>query len=199
VARSWARARRARRTSPAWRLRADGQGPRLHGPRGPAPRARGDRGGRHPGAARRLARALPRLGVGDLEVESDEACLQAIKDYLSFLPSHCEEPPPRRPAADPVDRADEGLLDVLPESNRKPYDIHDVISRIVDDGELFELKPQWARTLVTGFARFGGRPAGIVANQPRHLGGILDNDSADKAARFVNLCNAFGIPLVLSS
>jgi acetyl-CoA carboxylase carboxyltransferase component len=135
-------------------------------------------------------------GVGDLEVDSDEACLQAIKDYLSFLPSHCEEPPPRRPAADPVDRADEGLLDVLPESNRKPYDIHDVISRIVDDGELFELKPQWARTLVTGFARFGGRPAGIVANQPRHLGGILDNDSADKAARFVNLCNAFGIPLV---
>jgi acetyl-CoA carboxylase carboxyltransferase component len=135
-------------------------------------------------------------GVGDLEVESDEACLQAIKDYLSFLPSHCEQPPPRRPVADPVDRADEGLLDVLPESGRKPYDIHDVIARIVDDGELFELKPQWARTLVTGFARFGGRPAGIVANQPRHLGGILDNDSADKAARFVNLCNAFGVPLV---
>jgi acetyl-CoA carboxylase carboxyltransferase component len=135
-------------------------------------------------------------GVGDLEVGSDEECIQAIKDYLSFFPSHCEEPPPRRAAADAVERRSEALLDVLPESNRKPYDIHAVIDEIVDDGEFFELKPQWAKTIVTGFARFDGRPAGIVANQPKHLGGILDNDSADKAARFVNLCNAFGIPLV---
>src|SRR3954452_20143511 len=135
-------------------------------------------------------------GVGDLEVESDEACIEAIKDYLSFFPSHCEEPPPRRAVADPVDRADEELLDVLPETNRKPYDMYDVIRRVVDDGEFFDMKPQWAKTIITGFARFGGRPAGIVANQPKQLGGILDNDSADKAARFVNLCNAFGIPLV---
>ena len=91
---------------------------------------------------------------------------------------------------------DEELLDVLPESNRKPYDMYDVIARIVDDGEFFDMKPQFAKTIITGFARFGGRPAGIVANQPKQLGGILDNDSADKAARFVNLCNAFGIPLV---
>jgi acetyl-CoA carboxylase carboxyltransferase component len=135
-------------------------------------------------------------GVGDLEVASDEECLERIREYLSFMPSHNEEPPPVRPTADPVDRMDDELLDVLPESNRKPYDIYDVIRRIVDDGHFFDLKPQWARTIVTGFARFGGRPAGIVANQPKHLGGILDNDSADKAARFVNLCNAFGIPLV---
>jgi acetyl-CoA carboxylase carboxyltransferase component len=74
--------------------------------------------------------------------------------------------------------------------------MYEVIRRIVDDGEYFDMKPQWAKTIITCFARFGGRPVGIVANQPKHLGGILDNDSADKAARFVNLCNAFGIPLV---
>ncbi len=112
------------------------------------------------------------------------------------MPSNCEQPPPRRACTDPIDRGDEALLDTLPESNRKPYDMYDVISRIVDDGEYFDMKPQWAKTIITCFARFDGRPAGIVANQPRHLGGILDNDSADKAARFVNLCNAFGIPLV---
>jgi methylmalonyl-CoA decarboxylase subunit alpha len=135
-------------------------------------------------------------GVGDLEVASDEECIEKIKAYLSFLPSHNEQAPPRRETADPIDRRDEGLLDVLPESNRKPYDMYEVIRRVVDDGEFFDLKPQWAKTIITGFARFGGRPAGIVANQPKQLGGILDNDSADKAARFVNLCNAFGIPLV---
>jgi acetyl-CoA carboxylase carboxyltransferase component len=91
---------------------------------------------------------------------------------------------------------DEELLDLLPESNRKPYDMYDLIARIVDDGEYFDMKPQWAKTIITCFARFGGRPAGIVANQPRQLGGILDNDSADKAARFINLCNAYSIPLV---
>ena len=85
---------------------------------------------------------------------------------------------------------------MLPESNRKPYDMYEVIQRIVDDGEYFDMKRQWAKTIITCFARFGGRPAGIVANQPKQLGGILDNDSADKAARFVNLCNAFAIPLV---
>jgi acetyl-CoA carboxylase carboxyltransferase component len=91
---------------------------------------------------------------------------------------------------------DEELLDVLPESNRKPYDMYDVIRRIVDDGHWLDLKPMWGRTVITCLARMGGRPVGIVANQPRQLGGILDNDSADKAARFVNLCNAFGLPLV---
>jgi len=135
-------------------------------------------------------------GVGDLEVESDEACIEAIKHYLSFLPSHNGEAPPVIACEDPIDRADEELLDVLPESNRKPYDMYEVIRRIVDDGFFFDMKGQWAKTLITGFARFGGRSAGIVASQPKQLGGILDNDSADKAARFVNLCNAFGIPLV---
>ena len=135
-------------------------------------------------------------GVGDLEVPDDEACIDAVKDYLSYMPQHCEERPPVRTTDDPVDRMDEELLDVIPESNRKPYDMYEVIGRIVDDGAWFDLKPNWAKTIITCFARFGARPVGIVANQPRQLGGILDNDSADKAARFVNLCNAYGIPLV---
>jgi acetyl-CoA carboxylase carboxyltransferase component len=135
-------------------------------------------------------------GVADLECADDEECIQAIKDYLSFFPSHCEEPPPVRPTTDPVDRMDEELLDVLPESNRKPYDMYDLIKLIVDDGYLFDMKPQFAKTIITCFARMNGRPVGIVASQPKQLGGILENDSADKAARFVNLCDAFGIPLV---
>jgi acetyl-CoA carboxylase carboxyltransferase component len=138
-------------------------------------------------------------GVGDMEVSSDEECIERIRQYLSFMPANCEQPPPIRAGgdgSDPIDRREEELLDVLPESNRKPYDMYEVIRRIVDDGEYFDMKAQWAKTIITCFARFGGRPAGIVANQPKQLGGILDNDSADKAARFVNLCNAFAIPLV---
>jgi methylmalonyl-CoA decarboxylase subunit alpha len=115
---------------------------------------------------------------------------------LGYFRSHNGERPPVHSCTDPIDRRDEALLDVLPESNRKPYDVEDVIRRIVDDGAYLSLKPQWAKTIVTCLARFGGRPVGIVANQPRQLGGILDNDSADKAARFVNLCNAFALPLV---
>ena len=135
-------------------------------------------------------------GVGDLEVADDPECVERIKQYLSFMPAHNEAPLPLKPTSDPIDRGDEELLDVIPDSNRKPYDMYEVISRIVDDGQYLDLKPQWAKTLITCFARFGGRPAGIVASQPKQLGGILDNDSADKAARFVNLCNAFGIPLI---
>jgi methylmalonyl-CoA decarboxylase subunit alpha len=135
-------------------------------------------------------------GVGDLEVADDPECIERIKQYLSYFPSNCEQSPPLVPSSDPVDRGDDELLDILPDSNRKPYDMYEVIRRIVDDGEYFDLKPQWAKTIITCLARFGGRTAGIVANQPKQLGGILDNDSADKSARFINLCNAFGIPLV---
>jgi methylmalonyl-CoA decarboxylase subunit alpha len=135
-------------------------------------------------------------GVGDMEVASDEECIERIKQYLSYMPSNCEQAPPVRACSDPVERGEEGLLDVLPESNRKPYDMYEVIHKIVDDGEILDIKGQWAKTVITCLARFGGRPAGIVANQPKQLGGILDNDSSDKAARFINLCNAFSIPLV---
>src|SRR3954453_22180660 len=135
-------------------------------------------------------------GVGDLEVESDEDCIQAIKDYLSFFPENCEQQPPLREGPDRVERMDDELLDVLPDSPRKPYDMYDVIGRVVDDGEWFDLKPRWARTIITCLVRMGGRPVGIVANQPKELGGILENDSADKVARFINLCDAFNIPLL---
>jgi len=135
-------------------------------------------------------------GVGDLEVGSDEECIQAIKDYLSYFPQNCEQAPPRTESADPAERMEEDLLDIIPDSPRHPYDMYEVIGRIVDEGRWFDLKPRWARTIITCLARMGGRPVGIVANQPRHLGGILENDSADKAARFINLCDAYGIPLL---
>src|SRR5438270_1559228 len=137
-----------------------------------------------------------RSGVADLEVGSDEECIEAIKDYLSYFPSNCEERPPLRPTDDPVERADEALLDVLPDSNRKPYDMYDVIRMVVDDGAIFDIKPQFAKTIITCLARMGGRPVGIVASQPKQLGGILENDSADKSARFINLCDAFNVPLL---
>jgi methylmalonyl-CoA decarboxylase subunit alpha len=135
-------------------------------------------------------------GVGDLEVKDDEECIEAIKKYLSYFPANCEEKPPVIETSDLDDRMSEKLMEIVPDSSRKPYDMYEVIAEIVDDGEWFDLKPKFAKTLITCFARFGGRPVGIVANQPKQLAGILDNDSADKAARFINLCDAFGIPLV---
>ncbi len=135
-------------------------------------------------------------GVGDLEVKDDAECIEAVKKYLSYFPSDCEHKPPLAESADPAERMSEKLLEIVPDSSRQPYDMYDVIREIVDDGEWFDLKPKFAKTLITCFARFGGQPVGIVANQPKQLAGILDNDSADKAARFINLCDAFNIPLV---
>ena len=135
-------------------------------------------------------------GVGDLEVSDDAECIAVVKQYLSYFPSNCEQRPPLRESADPEDRMSEKLLDIVPESSRQPYDMYELIREIVDDGEILDIKPKFARTIITCLARFGGRPAGVVANQPKQLGGILENDSADKAARFVNLCDAFNIPLV---
>jgi acetyl-CoA carboxylase carboxyltransferase component len=130
-------------------------------------------------------------GVRDLEVKDDEECIAKVKQYLSYFPSDCERKPPIVPTADPDDRTSEKLLEIVPDSSRQPYDMYDVIAEIVDDGEWFDIKPKFAKTLITCFARFGGQPVGIVANQPKQLAGILDNDSANKAARFINLCDAF--------
>jgi acetyl-CoA carboxylase carboxyltransferase component len=135
-------------------------------------------------------------GVGDLEVKDDQECIEVVKRYLSFFPANCEERPPARETKDPDDRMSERLLDIVPESARHPYDMYELIREIVDDGEILDLKPKFAKTIITCLARFGGQPVGIVANQPKQLGGILENDSADKAARFINLCDAFNIPLV---
>ncbi|HEV7614696.1 MAG TPA: carboxyl transferase domain-containing protein, partial [Solirubrobacterales bacterium] len=135
-------------------------------------------------------------GVGDLEVPDDEACIAAIKQYLSYFPANCDSKPPVIETDDLDDRMSEKLMEIVPDSSRQPYDMYDVIGEIVDDGEWFDIKPKFAKSLITCFARFGGQPVGIVANQPKQLAGILDNDSADKAARFINLCDAFNIPLV---
>ncbi len=135
-------------------------------------------------------------GVGDLEVKDDAECIESIKKYLSYFPSNCEAKPPIVKTDDPEDRGSDRLLEIIPESSRTPYDMYEVIRELVDDGDYFDIKPKFAKSLITCFARFGGQPVGIVANQPKHLGGILDVDSADKAARFVNLCDAFGIPLL---
>jgi len=135
-------------------------------------------------------------GVADLEVPDDPSCIDAIRTYLSFFPSSNLEKPPIRETSDPIDRRCEDLYDIVPANPRQAYDIRRVIKSLVDDGEFFAMKPDWARSLVTGFARFGGRPVGIVANQPMFLGGAIDVNAADKAARFVWLCDAFSIPLV---
>jgi acetyl-CoA carboxylase carboxyltransferase component len=135
-------------------------------------------------------------GVGDLEVPDDPACMEAIRTYLSFMPSHCEEAPPILPCDDPIERADEALLDLVPDSPRRAYDARKLVASLADHGRVFELKPKWARNLVTAFVRVGGRAVGVVANNPMFLGGVLDVDSADKAAKFVQICDAFGIPLL---
>ncbi|MFL5348036.1 MAG: acyl-CoA carboxylase subunit beta [Hyalangium sp.] len=135
-------------------------------------------------------------GVADAEYADDTACRTAIREYLSFFPSHCEDKPPRKPSADPFDRRDEELLKVVPESPRQAFDMHKVILSLVDERKFFPLKPRFARNLITGLARIDGWPVGIVANNSMFLGGILDVNAADKAARFINLCDAFNIPLV---
>ena len=135
-------------------------------------------------------------GVADLEVEDDQSCIDAIRKYLSYFPSSNTAPLPMRESSDPIDRRAEELYDIVPANPRQAYDIHKVIKAITDDGDFFPMKPDFARNLVTGFARLGGRPVGIVANQPKFLGGALDVNSADKAARFVWLCDAFSIPLL---
>ncbi|KRT75151.1 MAG: propionyl-CoA carboxylase [Candidatus Rokubacteria bacterium CSP1-6] len=135
-------------------------------------------------------------GVADLEVADDKACIQVIKDYLSYFPQSNLEKPPLVASEDPEDRMDEELLTLVPDSPRRAYDMKKVIHHIVDGGRFFELKPGWAKNLIVGLARMGGRSVGILANQPMVLGGALDINSADKAARFIMLCDAFNIPLV---
>ncbi len=135
-------------------------------------------------------------GMGDYLAKDDKDCLDAIKEYLSFLPNNCQENPPSKITLDPIDRREEALLGLLPENSRSSYDMHILIKAIVDDGHFFEIKAKWAKNILTGFARIGGQSIGIVANNPKQLGGVLDIDSADKAARFINLCDSFNIPLV---
>jgi acetyl-CoA carboxylase carboxyltransferase component len=135
-------------------------------------------------------------GCADLEVADDRECLRVVREYLSFFPSNNREDPPRRPTDDPCDRRVEELYDIVPTAPRRAYDVRRVVSAVVDGGRAFWIKPEWAKNVVTALARVGGHPVGVVANQPMVLGGALDVNAADKAARFVWLCDAFNIPLV---
>ena len=135
-------------------------------------------------------------GVGDNEVADDRECIATVRRFLSYLPSSNAEPPPLAECEDPPDRLVEGLEQIVPASPRAAYDVRKVIKAISDRESWFEIKPTWARNIVVGFTRFGGRAAGIVASQPLHKGGILDCDAADKAARFIRMCDAFNVPLV---
>lgn len=135
-------------------------------------------------------------GVGDAEVKDDHECIALVKKYLSFMPSSADEAPPVVPCHDPVDRRDDALLDLLPESTRQAWDMYALIKLLVDHGEYLDIKKKFGRSIITCLGRIGGKSVGIVANQPKHLGGILENDSADKAARFIQICDAFNIPLV---
>src|SRR5881227_1038853 len=135
-------------------------------------------------------------GVAHFVHDSERDSLAAIRTLLSFLPSNNLDGAPRRRAADPPDRRDEELLEVVPDNATKPYDMHDVIRRVVDDGDFFEVHRDYGGNLLVGFARLGGGPVGIVANQPAVLAGVLDIAASLKGARFIRFCDAFNIPLV---
>jgi len=136
-------------------------------------------------------------GVAHLVADNDADCLLKIRTLLSFLPLNNREDPPRRPVSDPVDREIPELDTFIPDSPNQPYDMTLLIRKVVDDGDFFEIHADWAKNIVVGFARLGGRPVGIVANQPDHLAGVLDIESSVKGARFVRFCDAFGVPLVV--
>src|SRR3982751_1021690 len=135
-------------------------------------------------------------GVAHFAVADDRECLRLIRELLGYLPGNNVDDPPRRDTSDPIDREDETLARLVPESPHQPYDMHDLVHSVFDDGAFLEVHRHFARNLIIGFARLGGRPVGIVANQPAHLAGTLDIDASVKGARFVRFCDAFNIPLV---
>jgi propionyl-CoA carboxylase beta chain len=135
-------------------------------------------------------------GVGHFTAHDDAACLRMIRELLGYLPQNNREDAPRRATNDPPDRADAALDSIVPAESNLPYDIKDIIHRVVDDGEFFEVHEHWARNLVVGFAHMDGRSVGIVANQPAFLAGCLDINSSVKGARFVRFCDAFNIPIL---
>jgi acetyl-CoA carboxylase carboxyltransferase component len=135
-------------------------------------------------------------GVASLIGEDDEDVLNRVRYLLSFLPSNNLEDAPAYATTDDPERMDEGLTHVVPDRAKEPYDMHEVIRRVVDDGEFLEIFPLWAMTVVTGFARLDGHSIGIVANQPKVNAGTLDIDASEKASRFVRFCDSFNIPIL---
>ena len=136
-------------------------------------------------------------GVAHFSAPDEPACLTMVKELMAYLPANNMEDPFRLSPADDPDRMDEELAGIVPDDANKPYDIKDVIHRVVDHGDFFEVHGAFADNIVVGFARFNGRTAGIVANQPASLAGVLDIDASVKGARFVRFCDAFNIPLVV--
>lgn len=136
-------------------------------------------------------------GVAHFAMDSEPECIGAVRELFRFIPQNNRELPPSIDGSDPHDRQDERLLEIVPENPNRPYDMRDVIRKITDHGEFYEVHEHFAANLLVGFAHFGGRAVGIVANQPSVLAGVLDIDSADKGARFVRFCDAFNIPLVV--
>ena len=135
-------------------------------------------------------------GVAHFAVPDDAECIRLIRELLSYLPSNNVDDAPRLAPGDPVDRETPELDTLVPEQPNQPYDMHDVITRVIDDGQFLEVHEHYARNIIVGFARLGGQPVGIVANQPAVLAGTLDIDASVKAARFVRFCDAFNIPLI---
>ena len=135
-------------------------------------------------------------GVAHFVHDSEAECIQAIRELFGFLPLNNLDDPPQRVASDPADRREEGLLDLIPDTATKPYDMHGVIGRVVDEGAFLEVQQGFADNMVVGFARLGGAPIGIVANQPAVLAGVLDINASIKAARFIRFCDCFNLPVV---
>jgi propionyl-CoA carboxylase beta chain len=135
-------------------------------------------------------------GVAHFASEDEESCLEDARYLMSFLPQNNLELPPRVDTGDDPDRMDEELDHIVPDNPNKPYDMRDVVARIVDNGEFFEVHEHFARNIVVGFSRLNGHAIGVVGNQPAALAGVLDIDASEKAARFVRFCDAFNIPLV---
>jgi propionyl-CoA carboxylase beta chain len=135
-------------------------------------------------------------GVAHFMCRDDAECLSMVRELLSFIPSNNLEDPPRKACTDPIDRVDEKLDSLIPDQSNMPYDMKDVIHTVVDDGYFFEIHEHYAKNIVVGFARFNGKPVGIVANQPAMLAGTLDINASVKGARFVRFCDCFNIPLV---
>jgi acetyl-CoA carboxylase carboxyltransferase component len=138
-----------------------------------------------------------RSGIASFIADDEASCLAQVRYLLSFLPqNNLEDPPTYAPTDDP-DRVDESLNTLIPDSQREPYDMTDVVRKVVDNGEFFEVFPEWAMNIIIGFARLDGRSVGVVGNQPKVLAGTLDIDSSEKAARFVRFCDAFNVPLIV--
>ncbi len=135
-------------------------------------------------------------GVAHFAVADDRECLALIRELLGYMPGNNVDAPPRATSTDPIDREEDALDRIVPESPNQPYDMLDLVHLVVDEGQFLEVHRHFARNLIVGFARLGGRPIGIVANQPAYLAGTLDIDASVKGARFVRFCDAFNIPLV---